>query len=364
MASRSALVWMCVLLGCSNVVSFYLPGVAPTEFQEGQLVDIKAVKLTSTKTQLPYEYYSVPFCEPTKGVFYKSENLGEVLRGDRIVNTPYEVKMLKNKACSVLCMSKDMKYTTKSLSKDQSNDFKEKILRDYYVHLITDNLPVATPIEMPDGQIIYERGYRLGSVSGKEAYLHNHLNFILRYHKTEHNTFRVVGFEVKPKSFKKGEITFKENTEQCTFNDPRTPQKVGEEAVEVLFSYSVEWHPSNVVWASRWDIYLAMSDVQIHWFSIINSVVVVFFLSGILTMIMVRTLRRDIAQYNKDDDLDETIEETGWKLVHGDIFRPPRLSKLLTSFVGAGIQIFCMALITICKFALHATIELRYLLFT
>ena len=52
------------------------------------------------------------------------------------------------------------------------------------------------------------------------------------------------------------------------------------EAGEVLFTYSVEWHKSDVVWASRWDIYLAMSDVQIHWFSIINSVVVVFFLSG------------------------------------------------------------------------------------
>ena len=45
-----------------------------------------------------------------------------------------------------------------------------------------------------------------------------------------------------------------------------------------------------------------MSDVQIHWFSIINSVVVVFFLAGILTMIIVRTLRRDIAKYNKIDD--------------------------------------------------------------
>ena len=49
-----------------------------------------------------------------------------------------------------------------------------------------------------------------------------------------------------------------------------------------------------------------MGDVQIHWFSIVNSIVVVFFLAGILAMIIVRTLRRDIAQYNKDDDeLDE-----------------------------------------------------------
>lgn len=34
---------------------------------------------------------------------------------------------------------------------------------------IVDNLPCATPIVMPDGQIIYEHGYRLGSVSGKEV---------------------------------------------------------------------------------------------------------------------------------------------------------------------------------------------------
>ena len=32
---------------------------------------------------------------------------------------------------------------------------------------------------------------------------------------------------------------------------------------------------------------------------------------------------RDIAKYNTDDDLEESIEETGWKLVHGDVFRPP-----------------------------------------
>jgi len=47
-----------------------------------------------------------------------------------------------------------------------------------------------------------------------------------------------------------------------------------------MFTYEVEWHSSQVRWASRWDTYLAMSDVQIHWFSIINSVVVVFFLAG------------------------------------------------------------------------------------
>lgn len=88
---------------------------------------------------------------------------------------------------------------------------------------------------------------------------------------------------------------------------------------ELFFTYSVEWKESAISWASRWDTYLSMSDVQIHWFSIINSLVVVFFLSGILTMIMIRTLRRDIARYNTDDNYEDTLEETGWKLVHGDV---------------------------------------------
>lgn len=71
-------------------------------------------------------------------------------------------------------------------------------------------------------------------------------------------------------------------------------------------------------------------------------------------MIMVRTLRRDIARYNAGESdslagLDETIEETGWKLVHGDVFRPPTNARLFAAVIGSGIQIFNMALITLCK---------------
>lgn len=59
--------------------------MAPVEFVEGQQIDVKAVKMTSTHTQLPYEYYSLEFCRPKNGSYiFKSENLGEVLRGDRI----------------------------------------------------------------------------------------------------------------------------------------------------------------------------------------------------------------------------------------------------------------------------------------
>lgn len=76
---------------------FYVPGVAPVEFKKGQKIDVKAVKMTSIHTQLPYEYYSLPFCRPKKEIFiYKSENLGEVLRGDRHDNFFYFKKFYEN----------------------------------------------------------------------------------------------------------------------------------------------------------------------------------------------------------------------------------------------------------------------------
>jgi transmembrane 9 superfamily member 2/4 len=51
---------------------------------------VKVNKLTSIKTQLPYSYYSLPYCKPDV-IVDSAENLGEVLRGDRIENSPYVV---------------------------------------------------------------------------------------------------------------------------------------------------------------------------------------------------------------------------------------------------------------------------------
>lgn len=72
---------------------------------------------------------------------------------------------------------------------------------------------------------------------------------------------------------------------------------------------------SEIRWASRWDTYLMMMDDQIHWFAVINSVMIVLFLSGMVAMIMMRTLRRDISKYNQLESNEDAQEETGWKLV-------------------------------------------------
>ena len=48
-----------------------------------------------------------------------------------------------------------------------------------------------------------------------------------------------------------------------------------------------------------------------------NSLVIVLFLSGMVAMITIRSLHKDIARYNSVESSEEAQEEFGWKLVHG-----------------------------------------------
>lgn len=65
------------------LVFFYL-------YMQGETLEVKVNKLTSSKTQLPYDYYFLDYCTPPK-IKNRAENLGEVLRGDRIESSVYSV---------------------------------------------------------------------------------------------------------------------------------------------------------------------------------------------------------------------------------------------------------------------------------
>ena len=104
---------------------------------------------------------------------------------------------------------------------------------------------------------------------------------------------------------------------------------------QIVFTYDVKWEQSTITWDSRWDVYLhGNPDDEIHYFSIVNSLMIVLFLTGVVAMIMLRTLRKDISSYNDMQTLEEAQEESGWKLVHGDVFRPPAFSPMLLSVLA------------------------------
>lgn len=119
--------------------------------------------------------------------------------------------------------------------------------------------------------------------------------------------------------------------------------------LNITYTYSVKFVQNNTIkWSSRWDYILeSMPHTNIQWFSILNSLVIVLFLSGMVAMIMLRTLHKDIARYNQMECGEDAQEEFGWKLVHGDVFRPPRKGMLLSVLLGSGIQVFCMTLVTL-----------------
>ena len=97
---------------------------------------------------------------------------------------------------------------------------------------------------------------------------------------------------------------------------------------------------------TRWDSYLYIYDSKIHWFSLINSFVIVIFLTFMVAMILLRALHLDISRYN-DPSQEEAQEEYGWKLVHGDVFRTPNSPILLSVLTGNGVQILLMCLVTL-----------------
>lgn len=80
----------------------------------------------------------------------------------------------------------------------------------------------------------------------------------------------------------------------------------------------------------------------------------VIFLTGLVTMILMRTLRKDFANYARGDDddageLGDLTEDSGWKQVRGDVFRTPPHLVFFSSLLGTGYQltllIFCVILL-------------------
>jgi hypothetical protein len=46
-----------------------------------------------------------------------------------------------------------------------------------------------------------------------------------------------------------------------------------------------------------------------------------------------------LIRYNDLESKEEAQEESGWKLVHGDVFRPPPRAGLLAVYLGTGVQV-------------------------
>ena len=371
-----------------------LPLYPPLSIGAGAPVPLKVNALSSVETHLPYEYYKLPFCKPVKVTDYR-ENLGELLTGNKLENSAYELNVGVETRCRVLC--------TKKYTKDDVAHFIKRIDEAYVVNWVVDNMPAAEDIvDTSSGAdyVFYEHGFYVGGKFDKPAdegdedakkdassmnyYINNHVTITVLTHTVKGHkvgkmvkrsavrpkkTSRIVGVRVTPRSIAhdvKGEVgEIMDDPAQCS--DPLSlhlsPMVIDgslanaddDGNIRVVWTYDVRWQKSDVKWASRWDVYLSMGNRyadDVHWFSIINSVLIAVFLTGMVGLILVRTLHKDLLFYNRnmtDEEKQEQAAESGWKLVHAEVFRPPANGVMAFSvLVGTATQLFLMLLITLC----------------
>jgi len=200
----------------------------------------------------------------------------------------------------------------------------------------------------------------MGIIDGdkEKVVFYNHYNIIVDYHVVGADQYRVVGVRVEPSSNKDAD-DFGAGSGQCS---PAADLILDEEGpTDVIFTYSVAWvNNPNVHFATRWDKYLHVYDASIHWLSIIASAGIVVLLCSMVFVILARSLHKDITRYNKLDQFalsdlsgdhalpdDDIQDDSGWKLIHGDVFRPPPYPLALSILTGNGAQLFLMCGFTI-----------------
>lgn len=357
-----------------------------------------------------------------------SLNLGEVLRGDRIRKSDYELEMGKDQECRLLCKQKVDRRAMKRA--------RELIAGGYVAEWIVDNLPGATRFVTVDkSRRYYAAGFQMGRkdyspIDAKPRYvINNHVTLVLRWRKApgkdgEQGRKVIVGFEVYPKSVgledrddegcpnqlhdrNEGMEMYipsnhTDNIERYRSSSytPKEEENLDDGAtLEIPYTYSVYFLESDKVeWANRWDLYFMNQEdsSKVHWLAIINSLIISGLLTAVVAVIFTRTIHNDLKGYNSKDgpeegkirlrrkkpttsglpsprrrekspppggaglldqhagdadhdaDIssgdDDSLEEiTGWKLLHGDVFRPPACGGLLAPLIGSGMQLVFMA---------------------
>ena len=141
-------------------------------------------------------------------------------------------------------------------------------------------------------------------------YIFNHVDITVTFHSGAGEEWgkllspmavggRIVKVKAEPKSIDHNSLP--DGQADCTktyeANSPMGLPSAKNDA-KIRYSYGVKFEVDDSIrWSSRWDYILeSMPHTNIQWFSILNSLVIVLFLSGMVAMILLRTLHKDIAR--------------------------------------------------------------------
>ena len=240
----------------------------------------------------------------------------------------------------------------KELDTSDLQKLKDAIHNNYFFEMFVEDLPMWGYIgDVANEDII------IGEMEGSKTYLFPHLHFYLGYNEEQIVAAKVTtdvsffGFFRKLYPSQPGVLGRRRLSLELYLTsqfanllcqmDRRVDITNVEVPKQVTFSYSFEFYEEPTLkWKDRLSRYADSNFVptsfEIHWLSIINSFVLVLLLTAFLTIILLRILKNDFSRYMELDDDALEEEESGWKLIHGDVFRFPENSMLFCSAVGSG----------------------------
>ncbi|KAL9228581.1 hypothetical protein vseg_004143 [Gypsophila vaccaria] len=258
-----------------------------------------------------YEYYELPFCPPDQLIKQK-ESLGEVLNGDRLTNSRYDIKFKEIKEGTVLC--------TKTLKREEVANFRDAIRREFYFQMLYDDLPFWGFIGKNEEDSLGSDG------KGPRSYLFTHVQFDFLY-----NGNHVV--------------------EVHAFSDPSQVVDITEDAeIDVKFTYSAIWNATLATFATRMSRYSRASLLppvqQLHRFSLIGSAVIFMLSVTLVVTLYWWNIKSNLKKYFSGDEDDN---EVGLACKDGDFSKSPPYLSLLCAVLGCGTQIF---LVVCCLFLL------------
>lgn len=149
---------------------------------------------------LPYEYSHFDFCQSSVKES-PVENLGQVVFGERIRSSPYEISFL-NGTCRHLC-TKTYDLNDRD-QRDHLTTITNAILRNYQHHFIVDNMPLTFCYPVEGDQQYCSNGFPIGcyvdsNKKGRDTcvmyqafdkadhyYIFNHLDIDITYHSGMH----------------------------------------------------------------------------------------------------------------------------------------------------------------------------------
>ncbi|KAF9428511.1 hypothetical protein BGZ94_002140 [Podila epigama] len=251
--------------------------------------------------QETYEYFQLPYCKGEGKVAHRHETLGEALMGMELVNSGIPIRFRRSESMTPICPEL-------LLSAPQLKTFHYAISHEYWFQYFIDDLPVWGKVGTKDKET--------GAVS-----LYTHQKFEMVYRDNQ-----IISATVKPEK----PVTI----------------SVTDTQMRVEFTYSVEWTATDKeTFDTRFERYLDSDffENKVHWFSIFNALMMVLFVTGFVSAMWIRYLRRDFARYDKEtglNDFDHDLgDDYGWKQIHGDVFRPPANPMTFAAFVGTGHQL-------------------------